>query len=231
MALLWLGLATIYTTFCTGNVRSQDCDEAMNKTGNIGIFGGTFNPIHIGHLMIAELALEAFDLERVIFVPSSHPPHKDSDVIDAVYRYEMTAAAVSDNPRFTISDVELKREGPSYTIDTIKHFHTVYGEDKTYYFIAGTDTIQDLPNWKYINELLPLCHFIGAIRPDGSDEIDNIIEYFGELGKNRIHRLIVPMMKLSATDLRSRLRENRTIRYMVPKAVVNYIKEHNIYKK
>lgn len=203
----------------------------MKQMGRIGIFGGTFNPIHIGHLMIAELALEAYDLERVIFVPAYHPPHKHSDVIEARYRYEMTAAAVSDNPRFTISDVEFKREGPSYTIDTVKYFHTIYGEDKEYYFIAGTDTIQDLPNWKYIRELLPLCHFIGAIRPDGSEAIERIKEYFGELGKTRIHRLQVPAMNLSATDLRARLRANQSVCYMVPKAVVNYIKEHNIYKK
>ncbi|WP_298704227.1 nicotinate-nucleotide adenylyltransferase [uncultured Veillonella sp.] len=202
----------------------------MTNTGRIGIFGGTFNPIHMGHLMIAELALEAYELERVIFVPSYHPPHKDSDVIAASYRYDMTAIAIRDNPRFTISDIEFKREGPSYTIDTVKYFHSIYGEDKEYYFIAGTDTIQDLPNWKYIDELLALCYFIGAIRPDGSETIDNIIEYFGDVGKKQIHRLLVPTMNLSATDLRARLRDNRSVRYMVPKAVVHYIKEHNIYR-
>lgn len=146
----------------------------MKLTGRIGIIGGTFNPIHLGHLMIAEMAQETYELDRVIFVPAYHPPHKHDDVIDAQYRYEMTAAAVMDNPKFTISDVEFKREGPSYTVDTIKYFRSQYGEDKEYYFIAGTDTIQDLPNWKYIHELLSLCHFIGAVRPDGSAAIEKL---------------------------------------------------------
>ena len=102
----------------------------MKLTGRIGIIGGTFNPIHLGHLMIAEMAQETYELDRVIFVPAYHPPHKHEDVIDAKYRYEMTAAAVMDNPKFTISDVEFKREGPSYTVDTIKYFRAQYGEDK-----------------------------------------------------------------------------------------------------
>ena len=203
----------------------------MKLTGRIGIIGGTFNPIHLGHLMIAEMAQETYELDRVIFVPAYHPPHKHEDVIDAKYRYEKTAAAVMDNPKFTISDVEFKREGPSYTVDTIKYFRAQYGEDKEYYFIAGTDTIQDLPNWKYIDELLGLCHFIGAVRPDGSAAIEKIIEYFGDLGRDRIHLLEVPLMQLSATDLRQRLRTKRSVRYMIPKAVVQYIAQHDIYKK
>ncbi len=203
----------------------------MKELQRIGIIGGTFNPIHLGHLMIAEMAREAYHLEKVIFVPAYHPPHKHDDVIDAKYRYEMTAAAVSDNPYFTVSDVEFKREGPSYTIDTVRHFINVYGPDTEFYFIAGTDSIRDLPNWKYIDDLLPLCHFIGAVRPDGSAAIDDVIAYFGELGAQRIHRLDVPIMRLSATDLRRRLREHRTVRYLIPKAVVEYIKDHDIYKK
>ncbi len=203
----------------------------MKELQRIGIIGGTFNPIHLGHLMIAEMAREAYNLEKVIFVPAYHPPHKHEDVIDAKYRYEMTEAAVSDNPYFTVSDVEFKREGPSYTIDTVRHFIKEYGPDTEFYFIAGTDSIRDLPNWKYIDDLLPLCHFIGAVRPDGSAAIDDVVAYFGELGAQRIHRLDVPIMRLSATDLRRRLRERRTVRYLISKAVVEYIKDHDIYKK
>lgn len=200
------------------------------RKGRIGILGGTFNPIHLGHLMIAEMALEAYELDRVIFVPACQPPHKSMDVLDAKYRYEMTRVAVMDNPRFTISDVEMNREGPSYTIDTIKYFREIYGDDKEYFFIAGTDTIHELPTWKYIHELLDLCEFIGAVRPDGSQYIQEVIEGFGDLGK-RIHLLEVPEMKLSATDLRHRLRTGKSVRYMLPKLVYQYIAHHRIYMK
>lgn len=207
----------------------KDSEKFMKQRGRIGIIGGTFNPIHLGHLMIAEWALESYELERVIFVPAFQPPHKHTDVIEARYRYEMTAAAIMDNPKFTVSDVELARGGPSYTVDTVRHFHTIYGEDVEYYFIAGTDTIQDLPTWKHIDELLELCHFIGATRPDGTADIENIIAYFGDVGREKIHSLVVPAMELSATELRRRLRTGQSIRYMVPKAVCTYIAEHDIY--
>lgn len=113
----------------------------------IGIIGGTFNPIHLGHLMIAEVACESFNLEKVIFVPARIPPHKQHDVIDSHHRYAMTAAAVLDNPNFEISDVEMRREGPSYTVDTIQYFKKLYGPTVEFYFIAGTDTIRALPTW------------------------------------------------------------------------------------
>lgn len=203
----------------------------MVTTRRIGIIGGTFNPIHLGHLMIAEVAREAFRLEKVIFVPARIPPHKHHDVISANHRYAMTEAAVADNPYFEISDVEMKREGPSYTIDTIRHFKSLYGSNVSFYFIAGTDTIKDLPNWKYIDELLDHCHFIGATRPDGSAVVDSALDLLGPKAVDRIHLLPVPEMKLSATYLRERLRNNQTVRYMLPKCVVDYIEMYDIYRK
>lgn len=200
-----------------------------NKSLRIGILGGTFNPIHLGHLMIAEMALEAFQLNRVIFVPAKNPPHKEEDVIAAEDRLKMVEMAVFDNPNFVVSDVEMKREGKSYTIDTVTYFQEVYGHDVTFYFVAGTDTIQALPRWLHIEELLDRCEFIGAVRPDGTKDIENIIHWFGEKG-SRIHLLEVPEMKLSATDLRYRLRHGLSTRYMLPKHVYQYIKEHKIYE-
>lgn len=194
----------------------------------IGILGGTFNPIHLGHLMIAEMALEAFNLNRVIFVPAKEPPHKEADVIEAKYRLEMVHAAVLDNPNFLVSDVEMKREGKSYTIDTVRYFYNTYGPTTEFFFIAGTDTIQNLPTWKYIEELLDMCEFIGAIRPGATEDIGEIIEWFGQRG-SRIHILEVPEIKLSATDLRYRLREGLSTRYMLPRLVYQYIKRHKIY--
>lgn len=203
----------------------------MVKEKRIGVMGGTFNPIHLGHLLIAEVSRETFALDKVIFVPAAHPPHKHADVLEAHHRYTMVEVAVLDNPYFTISDIEMKREGPSYTIDTIRAFREEYGADTRFFFIAGTDTIQDLPNWKYIDELLEMCDFIGVVRPDGSDEIEPVLAYFGELGRQKIHRLEVPSFKISATELRQRLRTGRTVRYMMPKSVVDYIKNHDIYVK
>ena len=199
-----------------------------NKKKRIGILGGTFNPVHLGHLMIAEMASEAFGLNRVIFVPAKEPPHKETDVIDAKYRLEMVRAAVLDNPNFVVADVEMQREGKSYTIDTLRYFHDVYGPTTEFFFIAGTDTIQNLPTWKYIEELLDMCEFIGAIRPGATDDIGESIEWFGQRG-SRIHILEVPEMKLSATDLRHRLRHGLSTRYMLPRSVYQYIKEHKIY--
>ena len=199
-----------------------------DKKKRIGILGGTFNPVHLGHLMIADMASEAFDLNRVIFVPAKEPPHKETDVIEAKYRLEMVRAAVLDNPNFVVSDVEMRRDGKSYTIDTLRYFHDVYGPDTEFFFIAGTDTIQNLPSWKYIEELLDMCEFIGAIRPGATDDIVESIEWFGQRG-SRIHILEVPEMKLSATELRHRLRHGLSTRYMLPRSVYQYIKEHKIY--
>lgn len=199
-----------------------------DKKKRIGILGGTFNPVHLGHLMIAEMASEAFDLNRVIFVPAKEPPHKETDVIDAKYRLEMVRAAVLDNPNFVVSDVEMKREGKSYTIDTVRYFYNTYGPTTEFFFIAGTDTIQNLPTWKYIEELLDMCEFIGAIRPGATEDIGESIEWFGQRG-SRIHILEVPEIKLSATDLRYRLRQGLSTRYMLPRSVYQYIKRHKIY--
>ena len=200
----------------------------VDKKKRIGILGGTFNPIHLGHLMIAEMALEAFGLNRVIFVPAKEPPHKETDVIDAKHRLDMVQVAVLDNPNFVVSDVEMKRDGKSYTIDTLRYFREVYGENTEFFFIAGTDTIQSLPSWKYIEDLLDICEFIGAIRPGATDDIGETIEWVGQRG-SRIHILEVPEMKLSATDLRYRLRHGLSTRYMLPRLVYQYIKDHKMY--
>lgn len=201
----------------------------MDYNKRIGVYGGTFNPIHLGHLITAEAVREEFHLHKIIFVPTGNPPHKRSDVLDARHRYAMTALAIMDNPYFVISDVEVKRDGYSYTIDTIRSLKKEYGEDASLFFIAGTDTIHELPTWKYIDDLLKLCHFVGATRPDGSEMIDTIIEYFGALGKEKIHRLDTPELEISSTDLRARLQAGHSVRYMIPKSVVEYIYDNEIY--
>ena len=155
----------------------------------IGIFGGSFNPIHIGHLVIAEAAWQEFSLDKVIFVPTGDTPNKDMHHISKYMRYEMVAKAIEGNSRFAISSIERDRTGPSYTVDTIHMFREQFGKEDQLYFICGTDSIADLPNWKYNVELLKCCEFISASRPGNEEEIIRSVSYFGDLGKEKIRFL------------------------------------------
>lgn len=200
----------------------------MTTLHKLGIIGGTFNPIHIGHLIIAESVREAYELDHVLFIPARIPPHKKAERASALHRLEMTRLAVMTNPNFSVSDMEMKRTGPSYSIDTIRELRKLHGDSVELYFIAGTDTIQDLPNWRKVEEVLTLCNFIGATRPDGTEIIDNIVEQFGELGK-KIHQLRVPEVEISSTDLRNRLHSGKSVRYMIPQTVIEYIRQNGVY--
>ena len=195
----------------------------------LGVMGGTFNPIHLGHLMIAEEARQAFHLKKVLFVPSYITPNKDVCGATAEQRLAMTRLATADNPYFTVSDMEMRRQGNSYTVDTLRLLKEIYGPSHSLYFISGTDTIHDLHNWNNPEEILSLCQFIGATRPDGSEQIDSIISSFGELGKN-ILKLPVPTMEISSTELRRRIRLGLSVRYMMPSAVVEYIRKNGVYQ-
>ncbi|MCH4178675.1 MAG: nicotinate-nucleotide adenylyltransferase [Megasphaera sp.] len=195
----------------------------------LGIMGGTFNPIHLGHLMIAEEARQKFHLDKVLFIPSYITPNKNVNGATAQQRLTMVRLATADNPYFTVSDMEMCRRGNSYTVDTLKFLKKLYGPSYILYFISGTDTIQDLPNWYHPEEILQLCQFIGATRPDGTESIGPIIEHFGELGKH-ILKLTVPTMEISSTELRSRIRTGLSVRYMMPKPVVEYIKKNGVYQ-
>ena len=195
----------------------------------LGVMGGTFNPIHLGHLMIAEEARQAFHLKKVLFVPSYITPNKDVCGATAEQRVAMTRLATADNPYFTVSDMEMRRRGNSYTVDTLRLLKEIYGPSHSLYFISGTDTIHDLHNWNNPEEILSLCQFIGATRPDGSEQIDSIISSFGELGKN-ILKLPVPTMEISSTELRRRIRLGLSVRYMMPSAVVEYIRKNGVYQ-
>lgn len=195
----------------------------------LGVMGGTFNPIHLGHLMIAEEARQAFHLKKVLFVPSYITPNKDVCGATAEQRLAMTRLATADNPYFTVSDMEMRRRGNSYTVDTLRLLKEIYGPSHSLYFISGTDTIHDLHNWNNPEEILSLCQFIGATRPDGSEQIDSIISSFCELGKN-ILKLPVPTMEISSTELRRRIRLGLSVRYMMPSAVVEYIRKNGVYQ-
>lgn len=200
-------------------------------TRRIGILGGTFDPIHVGHLMTAEAVRDEFGLDKVIFVPAAVPPHKmDQQVTEARHRYLMTVLATNSNPHFDVSSIEMDRPGPSYTIDTIYELKRQYGENTDLFFITGADAIAEIPTWDRIEELLGLCQFIAAARPGFLPNVDNIREYFGELGSARIHRLETPELEISSTNIRDRVERGFSIKYIVPSTVENYIYKEGLYK-
>lgn len=202
----------------------------MPKKQKIGIMGGTFDPIHTGHLVIAEAVRMEYLLDKVLFIPSASPPHKqDSCVTDAQARYTMTILATNSNPYFFVSDIELRRQGPSYTIDTIKSLIELYGKRTDFFFITGADAIQELPTWKDIDDLLELCNFVAAARPGCINSIDNIVSFFGEKGRQRIHQLEAPELEISSTDIRERIRSGKSIKYIVPESVENYLCKEKLY--
>ncbi len=196
----------------------------------IGVFGGSFNPIHIGHLILAESARQEFHLEKVIFIPTGDTPNKDMHYVDKIDRFHMVELAIQGNPYFEISSIEMERTGPSYTVDTIHQVKKMIGDEYKIYFLAGTDAVADLPTWKYNKKLLSICDFICASRPGSTDKLNKSVSYFGELGKEKIHFLKMPELEISSTDLRRRIENNMSVTYMIPDGVIKYIKEKQIYR-
>lgn len=197
----------------------------------IGIMGGTFDPIHVGHLVTAEAVRIEYCLEKVLFIPAANPPHKqDSQVISAVHRYIMTVMATYSNPHFYVSSIEMERPGPSYTIDTIRILAEQYGSECELFFITGADAVGDLPTWNGIEELLDLCRFIATTRPGCVSTLDEVIAQFGDKGRDRIHRLTTPELEISSTDIRERVKRGRSIKYIVPESVESYILKEGLYR-
>ena len=203
----------------------------MAEKKRVGILGGTFDPIHVGHLMTAEAVRDEYHLDKVIFIPAAIPPHKQNqDVTEAMHRYVMTVLATCSNPNFEVSDIEMNRPGPSYTIDTIRELLERFGEDTEFYFITGADAIQEIHTWDRIEELLEMCHFIGASRQGCLPDVNQIKASFGELGKRKIHRLETPELEISSTDIRNRIKKGYSIKYIVPTAVEQYIYKQGLYR-
>jgi len=198
----------------------------------IGIMGGTFDPIHTGHLVTAEAVRIEYDLEKVLFIPAAHPPHKQhSQIVPVMHRYIMTVMATYSNPHFYVSPIEIERPGLSYTIDTVLALIEQYGDKTEFYFITGADTVQELPTWRNIDHLLDLCYFIAATRPGCMCSIDHVIKSFGTKGRQRIHRLPTPELEISSTDIRERVRQGRSIKYIVPESVESYILKEGLYQR
>lgn len=197
----------------------------------LGIMGGTFDPIHWGHLVTAEAARHQFSLDQVLFVPSGQPPHKTGrQVSSAEHRYLMTFLAIANNPVFHISRIEIDRSGYSYTYDTISQLQQEYGPDSELYFITGADVMRDILTWYKAEDLLSMCHFVAASRPGFT-----LLDYMAQADLTRfrengnIHLIEVPAMAISSTDLRRRVGVGEPIRYLVPDAVENYIYKNRLY--
>lgn len=193
----------------------------------IGIFGGTFNPIHSAHLVIAEAAAEQFGLEKIMFLPNALPPHKVCESMASEdLRLEMAKAAISGNDKFFVSDYEIKNGGLSYTVDTLEHFKNIYDE---IYFIIGGDSIRDFPTWYRPEEIAKLCTLI--VYPREGIDTDYYIKNAEKLFSANVKKLVSPRIDISSSDIRQRVSGGKSVRYLVPENVRKIIEENNLYRK
>ena len=196
----------------------------------LGILGGSFDPVHLGHLVMAEVCREQLRLDEVWFVPAGHPPHKtDRELAAAKNRAEMLEFALAGIPEFQISDIELKKETTSYTVETLQTLTTEQA-DRELFLIIGADSLHDFPTWKDPARIAELARIVVVNRghqdPPALDEIE---QKLGSDVVDRIRVVEMPGIDVSSTDIRHRIRSGHSIRFLVPKAVEAYINEHNLY--
>lgn len=196
----------------------------------IGIMGGTFDPIHFGHLATAEAVREIFTLDEIIFIPAARPPHKlGRNVTDEKHRLAMTILATRSNKFFRVSDMELKRTGLSYTLDTVNELHKTFGDSAEIFFIIGADSLADLSKWHAAQELVNKCHFIATTRQGVDIDFSAVENFFGAAAVEHIHRVTTPGLEISSTDLREKVRLGFSIKYLVPESVEEYILSEKLY--
>jgi nicotinate-nucleotide adenylyltransferase len=190
----------------------------------VGIMGGTFDPIHHGHLVAASEVADRFALDEVVFVPTGQPWQKgDIDVSAAEDRYLMTVIATASNPRFHVSRVDIDRVGDTYTVDTLRDLREVYGEATDLYFITGADALEKILSWKDADQIFAMAHFIGVTRP-GFELSD------AHLPADTVSLVQVPAMAISSTDCRARVAAGKPVWYLVPDGVVQYIAKRHLYR-
>lgn len=197
----------------------------------IGIFGGTFDPIHVGHLLLAEQARETGELDRVVFMPAHVSPFKIGTSMETgEQRYEMVSLAIAGNPYFTISDLEVKAAEVSYTVNTLKQCRAIYGEDAELCLILGTDAFLDMDRWYMAEEILKEYPILVGNRPGRREmELIDTIWRFKERFGSRVVRVDMPRQDISSTDIRQRVAEGKSIKYLVPGAVEEYILTEKLY--
>ncbi len=196
----------------------------------IGLMGGTFNPIHYGHLLIAENAHEQFQLDRIVFLPTGHSPHKDEEhILGAQERSEMIQLAIADNPHFIYSDYEIRKTDVSYTYLTLQAFHERY-PDSSLYFIMGADSLTYFESWKHPEIISRLSTILAAVRGKlNMHELLPIQEQLHQKFGTKIELINTPNFFVSSRMIRQRITERHSIRYLVPDPVEQYIRQHNIY--
>jgi nicotinate-nucleotide adenylyltransferase len=220
------------------------------KPLRLGLLGGTFNPIHNGHLAIASQSREALDLDQILFIPTNDPPHKSShNLAPAKDRYEMVRLAIASDPFFALSDVELRRPGKSYSIDTIRQLQAEYGQQTQLLFMIGLDAFLDFPSWREPETLLTLCSFVVISRPGMSfQSLSNMaslpalpVQLLADLdtgrlstvdfavGEQRLICLRLPPCEVSASDIRTRIKQGRSVANLLPPSVESYIIRHHLY--
>lgn len=191
----------------------------------IGIMGGTFDPIHNGHLVAASEVAWVYDLDEVIFVPTGRPVFKmDKTVTNAEDRYLMTVIATASNSKFTVSRVDIDRPGITYTIDTLRDIHRIRPEAELF-FITGADAVAEIMRWKNAEEMLRLAHFVAVSRPGYTSDLNHLA-----VPSHALDMLEIPALAISSTDVRRRSREGEPIWYLVPDGVVQYISKHGLYR-
>ena len=188
----------------------------------IGVMGGTFDPIHHGHLVAASEVAQSFGLDEVVFVPTGQPYQK-RDVSPSEHRYLMTVIATASNPRFTVSRVDIDRNGPTYTVDTLRDVRAAH-PDADLFFISGADAITQIMEWKDVDQLWDYAHFVAVTRPGHPLSVSGIPE-------EHVTRLEVPALAISSTDCRARVAAGSPVWYLVPDGVVQYIAKHSLYRR
>jgi nicotinate-nucleotide adenylyltransferase len=196
----------------------------MSRRRRIGIMGGTFDPIHHGHLVAASEVQSRFELDEVVFVPTGQPYQKsDRGVSAAEDRYLMTVIATASNPRFSVSRVDIDRDGPTYTLDTLRELHQIYPGTELY-FITGADALEQILSWHKVDDIFAEAHFIGVTRP--GFQLDD-----QHLPNGAVSLVEVPAMAISSTSCRQRVAAGLPVWYLVPDGVVQYISKRGLYHR
>ena len=190
----------------------------------VGIMGGTFDPVHHGHLVAASEVADRFSLDEVVFVPTGRPWQKDDGVSSAEDRYLMTVIATASNPRFAVSRVDIDRGGPTYTVDTIRDLRALYGAGTQLFFITGADALSKILSWKDAEEIFEMAHLVGVTRP-GFELTDD------HLPHDAVSLIEVPAMAISSTACRERVEAGHPVWYLMPDGVVQYIAKRRLYRK
>jgi nicotinate-nucleotide adenylyltransferase len=206
---------------------TQPDDVSGRRVRRVGVMGGTFDPVHNGHLVAASEVQSLFALDEVVFVPTGIPWQKSDEAVSpAEDRYLMTVIATASNPRFSVSRADIDRNGPTYTIDTLRDLHTEYGkqgQDVEMFFITGADALAQILSWKDAEDALAMAHFVGVTRP-GYELSD------AHLPSDSVTLLDVPAMAISSSGCRERVAAGRPVWYLVPDGVVQYINKHRLYR-